>query len=123
MAHPAFPGVMPAILEIMMPPVSVCHQVSTIGHLFFPICSLYQFQASSLMGSPTVPNTFKLLKSCPCTGPKPKPINERIAVGAVYKILTLNLSMIFQNLPASGKVGMPSNIIDVPPALKGAYTM
>ena len=32
-----------------------------------------------------------------------------MAVGAVYKILTLNLSMMSQNLPASGKVGMPSN--------------
>ena len=75
------------------------------------------------MGSPTVPNTFKLLKSCPSTGPNPKLINDLIAVGAVYKILTLNLSMISQNLPASGKVGMPSNIKEVPPALKGAYTI
>ena len=114
---------MPAILEIMIPPVSVCHQVSTIGHFFFPICSSYQCHASSLIGSPTVPNTFKLLKSCPCTGPNPNPIKERIAVGAVYKIFTLNLSIISQNLPASGNVGMPSNIKEVPPALNGAYTI
>ena len=123
MAQPGLPSVIPAILEIMIPPVSVCHQVSTIGHFFLPIFSSYQCHASSLIGSPTVPNTFKLLKSCPSTGPNPKLINDLIAVGAVYKILTLNLSMISQNLPASGKVGMPSNIKEVPPALNGAYTI
>jgi hypothetical protein len=42
-----------------------------------------------------------------------------MAVGAVYKIFTLNLSTIFQNLLASGKVGTPSNIRVVAPALKG----
>ena len=31
-----FAGVTPAMLEIMTPPVSVCHQVSTIGHFSFP---------------------------------------------------------------------------------------
>ena len=123
MAQPGLPGVIPAILDIIIPPVSVCHQVSTMGHFFLPIFSSYQCHASSLIGSPTVPNTFKLLKSCPSTGPNPKLINDLMAVGAVYKILTLNLSMISQNLPASGKVGMPSNIKEVPPALKGAYTI
>ena len=120
-AQPGLPGVIPAIFEIKIPPVSVCHQVSTIGHLFLPICSSYQCQASSLIGSPTVPNTFKLLRSWSFTGPKPNPIKERIAVGAVYKIFTWNLSIILQNLPASGKVGIPSNIKEVPPALSGPY--
>src|SRR5688500_7425665 len=70
-AHPGLDGVIPARLEIMMPPVSVCHHVSTIGHLFFPIFSSYQCHASSLIGSPTVPNTFKDDKSFPFNGSKP----------------------------------------------------
>src|SRR4051812_46720794 len=110
---------MPAKFEINIPPVSVCHQVSTIGHFFFPTCSSYQCHASSLIGSPTVPNTFKEERSVPSNGLRPKPMSERIAVGAVYKIFTLCLSTICQNLPASGQVGMPSNIREVAPALKG----
>ena len=51
-------GVTPAKFEIITPPVSVCHQVSTMGHFPFPIALSYQCQASSLIGSPTVPSTF-----------------------------------------------------------------
>ena len=40
---------------IMWPPVSVCHQVSTTGQRPPPMTSLYQRQASGLMGSPTLP--------------------------------------------------------------------
>ena len=58
-------GVTPAKLLIITPPVSVCHQVSTIGHFFFPMCSSYQCHASSLMGSPTVPSMRKEPKSLP----------------------------------------------------------
>ena len=101
-AQPGFDWVIPARLLIKMPPVSVCHQVSTIGHFFLPICSSYQCQASSFIGSPTVPNTFNDDKSLPCKGSKPKPIKLLIAVGAVYKILTLCLSTISQKRPASG---------------------
>ena len=46
---------------IRWPPVSVCHQVSTIGQRPPPTISLYQFQASGLIGSPTVPRVRKLL--------------------------------------------------------------
>ena len=35
-ANVGFCGVTPARFEIKIPPVSVCHQVSTIGNLFFP---------------------------------------------------------------------------------------
>src|SRR5882762_9238587 len=45
-AKPGFVFVIPANGEIMIPPVSVCHHVSTIGQLFFPIFSLYKFQAT-----------------------------------------------------------------------------
>ena len=67
----------------MIPPVSVCHQVSTIGHLFFPMFSLYQFHASSLIGSPTVPNTFNDDRSYLFTKSKGCFASALIAVGAV----------------------------------------
>ena len=38
-------------------PVSVCHQVSTIGQRPPPMCSRYQIQASGLIGSPTEPSS------------------------------------------------------------------
>src|SRR5674476_837593 len=76
-------GVTPAIFDIKIPPVSVCHQVSTMGHLFFPILSSYQCHASSLIGSPTVPNTFNDDKSFPFNGSKPWLIKLLMAVGAV----------------------------------------
>ena len=71
------------------------------------------------MGSPTEPSTFNELKSFPSMNSVPNPIKLRIAVGAVYKISTLCLATISQNLPASGHVGTPSNIKEVAPALKG----
>ena len=43
----------------------------------------------------------------------------RIAVGAVYRIFTLCLSTISQKRPASGQVGIPSNIREVAPAQSG----
>src|SRR5690606_5913396 len=63
--------VIPAKGEIIIPPVSVCHHVSTIGHFFAPILSLYQCQASSLIGSPTEPKTSKDERSCFLTCSRP----------------------------------------------------
>src|SRR5690349_4721682 len=63
----AVPGVVaiaPGKGEIMIAPVSVCHHVSTIGHLSFPIVSRYHIQASGLIGSPTVPSNRRLLSLC-----------------------------------------------------------
>src|ERR1044071_9734997 len=54
-AEPGLVGVAPGSGEIMWPPVSVCHQVSTIGQRPRPTVSWYQIQASGLIGSPTVP--------------------------------------------------------------------
>ena len=59
-AEPGFVGMAPGRGVIRCPPVSVCHQVSTIGLVPFPIILLYQFQASGFIGSPTVPKTFSL---------------------------------------------------------------
>ena len=66
-----------------MPPVSVCHQVSTIGHLPLPTTSSYQFHASGLIGSPTEPRMRRDERSCFSTHSLPWPISARIAVGAV----------------------------------------
>src|SRR3546814_6895362 len=56
-ADPGLVGIAPGSGEIMMPPVSVCHQVSTIGSLPLPTTSPYQRQASGLIGSPTLPSS------------------------------------------------------------------
>src|SRR5882757_1529271 len=62
-AKAGFNGVTCAIGEIIKPPVSVCHHVSTMGHFCCPICWLYHCQASSLIGSPTEPKIFNDDKS------------------------------------------------------------
>ena len=68
---------------IRMPPVSVCHQVSTMGQRPWPTTWSYQFQASGLIGSPTEPRMRKLERSWRFTQSSPWPISARIAVGAV----------------------------------------
>src|SRR5210317_1325033 len=80
---PGLVAVAPGRGVIKCPPVSVCHHVSTIGHLPWPTTSLYQFHASGLMGSPTVPSTFNDDRSHFSTNSVPWPIKARIAVGAV----------------------------------------
>ena len=78
------PGIDAAGNGVMMwPPVSVCHMVSTIGQRPPPIFSWYQIHASGLIGSPTVPRTFRLERSCFAGCPSPHFMNARIAVGAV----------------------------------------
>ena len=47
-----------------MCPVSVCHQVSTIGHRSWPMTSRYHIHASGLIGSPTVPSRRRLSSLC-----------------------------------------------------------
>src|SRR5918997_2983744 len=59
-ADPGFVGVTPGSGLIMIPPVSVCHHVSTIGHRSPPMYVWYQIHASGLIGSPTVPMTRRL---------------------------------------------------------------
>ena len=48
---------------IMMAPVSVCHQVSTIGQRSWPMFSWYRIHASGLIGSPTEPSSRSELRS------------------------------------------------------------
>jgi hypothetical protein len=62
-AEPGFWGIAPGSGEIMIPPVSVCHHVSTIGQRPSPTTSWYHRQASGLIGSPTVPRRRRLCGS------------------------------------------------------------
>ena len=82
-AEPGLVGMAPGSGVIRMPPVSVCHQVSTIGQRPLPTTSSYQFQASGLIGSPTEPRMRRDERSCFSTHSRPWPISARIAVGAV----------------------------------------
>ena len=61
---PAWSSSGPAAGAIMIAPVSVCHQVSTIGQRPPPMCSWYQSQARGLIGSPTVPSRRSEERSC-----------------------------------------------------------
>ena len=56
-AEPGLHSVTPGSGLIIMAPVSVCHQVSTIGQRPPPITSRYHIQASGLIGSPTDPSS------------------------------------------------------------------
>ena len=83
MAEPGLVAVMPGSGEIMMQPVSVCHQVSTMGQRPWPMVSLYQIHASGLIGSPTVPISRSEESLYFAGNSLPQRMNVRIAVGAV----------------------------------------
>ena len=70
-AEPGLVGVTPGSGLIMMQPVSVCHQVSTIGQRSPPMWVWYQSQASGLIGSPTVPSSRSELRSWRSTNSRP----------------------------------------------------
>ena len=87
-AEPGLVVVTPGSGLIMWPPVSVCHQVSTMGHDDPPMWVWYQIQASGLMGSPTVPSTRSEDRSWADGSAVPHFMKVRIAVGAVYSWVT-----------------------------------
>src|ERR1700678_2710750 len=60
-AEPGLVGIAPGNGASMIAPVSVCHQVSTMGQRPLPIISRYQIQVSGLIGSPTVPSRRRLV--------------------------------------------------------------
>src|SRR5580704_16613277 len=82
-ADPGLVGIAPGSGEIMIDPVSVCHQVSTIGHRPPPIVWWYLIHASGLIGSPTVPRSRRLDRSWPFGHLSPHLTKARMAVGAV----------------------------------------
>ena len=108
MAEPGFSEVMPGSGVIRMWPVSVCHHVSTIGQRSVPMYFQYQIQASGLIGSPTVPSSRSEERSCFCGYSGPHRMNERMAVGAVYRMLTRRFSAIDHRRSRSGQSGAPS---------------
>src|ERR1019366_262042 len=118
-AEPGLVGVAPGNGVINMPPVSVCHQVSTMGQRLSPMNSLYHSQASGLIGSPTVPSRRSELKSCFFGHSTPHFMNARIAVGAVYKMVTPYFATMRQKRSGSGKFGAPSYMKLVAPLASG----
>ncbi len=82
-ALPGFAEVIPGRGEIMMPPVSVCHQVSTTGQRPPPTFSWYHSQARGLIGSPTLPSSRSEERSCFSRSSVPSFMNDRMSVGAV----------------------------------------
>src|SRR6185312_2156009 len=81
--EPGLVGVAPGSGEIIIAPVSVCHQVSTIGQRSPPMTRRYHIHASGLIGSPTVPSRRSDDRSCFCGNSSPQRMKARIAVGAV----------------------------------------
>src|ERR1700730_3917395 len=122
-AEPGFSSVMPGNGVIRIWPVSVIHHVSTTGQRSRPITSRYQTHASGLIGSPTEPSTRRLVRSCLAGYSLPHFMNVRMAVGAVYRMLTPYFSTIEQKRSLSGKSGEPSYITHVAPLASGPYTM
>src|SRR3990170_7819741 len=82
-AEPGFKVVAPGRADMSMPPVSVCHHVSTTGSLLLPTTEWYHIHASGFMGSPTEPRTRRLVRSCFSTQPAPHLMSALMAVGAV----------------------------------------
>ena len=64
-------------------PVSVCHQVSTIGQRSPPMTTWYHSQALGLIGSPTEPSSRSEERSWRAGYSGPHFMHARIAVGAV----------------------------------------
>src|SRR3954464_15486939 len=118
-AEPGTVGVAPGSGEIMMAPVSVCHQVSTTGQRPPPTTLWYQIQASGLIGSPTVPSGRRLDSFLFAGHSSPQRTNARMAVGAVYKMEILCRSIMRQKRPLSGKLGAPSYMKQVAPFERG----
>src|SRR5687767_5205698 len=104
-AEPGFIGIVSSIpvhALIIMPPVSVCHQVSIIGQFSLPIVLKYHIHTSGLIGSPTVPNKRSEDKSNELGIASPNLIYMRKAVGVVYRIVAPCFSIIFQYLSGFG---------------------
>src|SRR5580704_17935637 len=80
-ALPGLVGVAPGSGEIMIAPVSVGHQVSTIGQRSPPMWRRYHIHASGLIGSPTEPSKLSDDRSWRAGWSSPQRMNARIAVG------------------------------------------
>src|SRR2546425_2650134 len=122
-AEPGFSVVRAGRGVMRIIPVSVCHQVSTTGHRPPPIVRWYHRHASGLIGSPTVPRSRRLDRSCRFGCSSPHRMNARIAVGAVYRIVMSYSSIICHHRSGSGQSGAPSYMNTDAPFASGPYTM
>src|ERR1700722_10800020 len=84
-AEPGLSLVAPGNGEIRMPPVSVCHQVSTIGQRSSPTTRWYHSHASGLIGSPTLPSKRRLLREVFLTGSSPPRLRPAGGGGAAVE--------------------------------------
>ena len=98
----------------MIPPVSVCHQLSWNG---MPNASWLQTTASGLSGSPTLAMKRSALRSYLRTASLPSFISMRIAVGAVYQTVTFCCSRIRYQSSASNSASATTFVI---PQVSGA---
>src|SRR5437764_7369467 len=122
-AEPGFSVVTPGSGVIRIIPVSVCHHVSTTGTWPPPTYSRYHTHASGLMGSPTVPSSRIEDRSCLPAYSGPHFMWVRMAVGAVYRMVTPYRSAMSHHRSFSGYTGVPSYITPVVALARGPYTM
>src|SRR5690349_17132581 len=122
-AEPGWVGVSPGSGVIRIDPVSVCHQVSTIGHRSPPMLRRYHIQASGLIGSPTDPSSRSEDRSCAFGTSSPHFMKVRIVVGAVYRMVILYFSIISHQRCSDGLLGTPSYMNEVARFANGPYTM
>ncbi len=114
--RPIEPGLMSkaGVLAIMMPPVSVCHQLSWMGR---PSASWPQRTASGLSGSPTLAMKRSRGKLYLRAISVPAFISMRTAVGAVYQTETRSSCRMPYQRSASNS---SRSTIDVTPCSSGA---
>ncbi len=75
-----------------------------------------------MIGSPTLPNSRRLERSWRAGCSVPHFMKARMAVGAVYRMVTPCRSMMSQKRSFSGQSGAPSYSITVAPRASGPYT-
>src|SRR4051794_32141024 len=107
-AEPGLVATTPGSGVIMIAPVSVCHQVSTTGQRPPPMFCQYQTHASGLIGSPTEPRSRSFERSWDSGNSVPHFMNVRMAVGAVYRIVTPYFSATAHKRSLPGVSGVPS---------------
>ena len=83
MAEPGLVVVTPGSGVIMMPPVSVCHQVSTIGQRPLADVLVVPDPGLGVDRLPTVPSSRRVERSCRPGCSVPHFMKARMAVGAV----------------------------------------
>src|SRR3954468_7322106 len=118
-AEPGLVAVTPGSGLTMIAPVSVCHQVSTIGVRSPPMTRRYQTHASGLIDSPTLPSRRSDDRSYFAGMSSPHFMQVRIAVGAVYSSVTPYFWTISHQRPWCGVSGVPSYITWVAPFESG----